>query len=198
MEKQEYLNLKNYKERNDNYCKWQYLEFKECDELLNYIHKIKPVLIGKSIDKILFSPDYCDFDDLNLDLEKDNENVSLDSGCPTIFEIEKHKLTLNMYSGSCLQISLDRELIVKDKKAMPYYDVSNLFSKNIIGKKIINFKLENISKYDAEASLDWYPDSILSENMFKSLIIELDNGFCLKNSICYDNSSISERKLENI
>ena len=198
MDEETYLNLKNHHERNDDYCKWQYLEFKECDELLNYIQMIKPVLIGKSIDKILFSPDYCDFDDLNLDLEKDNENVFLDSGCPTILEIEKHKLTLNMYAGSCLQISLDSELIVKDKKAMPYYDVSTLFSKNIIGKKIINIKLEHISQYDAQASIDWYPDAFLSENMFKSLLIELENGFCLKNSICYDNSSISERKLENI
>lgn len=199
MTEEVYSTQKKYKKVNEDY-KWQYLEFTKYSNLWNYIQSIKPLLVGESIGKILFSPDYFDYEEDNpkeicgYDFERNNENVYLDSGCPAILEIGEHKLILNMYSGSCLQISLDKELIVKDEKVMSYFDVSKLFSKNIIGKKITDIKIQKISRYDAEATHNWYPEKTLGNNMFKSLQIELENGYCLINSISFDNSAISEMK----
>lgn len=164
------------------------------------MQSIKHLLIGNCIDKVFVNSKSFDSGAENStkiqqdDLELDNENVCLDTGAPAILEIGNHKLILNMYGGSWLQISLDKELKVKDKETMPYCDVSKLYSKNIIGKKITDIKIESISRTDAETSVDWYPKKVLGENMFKSLRIKLENGYCLMNSIAFDNSMICEIK----
>lgn len=97
--------------------------------------------------------------------------------------------------GSWLEISLDKELIVKEKDIALYYDVSKLFSKNIIGRKITDIKIETISRYDAQASDTLYPRKILSDDMFQSLVIELDSGYSLVNSCDSTVSTISEIKI---
>ncbi|MCD7780550.1 MAG: hypothetical protein LUH05_07765 [Candidatus Gastranaerophilales bacterium] len=195
-----YNNLKKYKKTDDNYYTWEYLEFCNYSDLWVYVQSVKHLLIGNCIDKIFVSPEYSNAygessTKINrYDLEQDNENVCLDTGLPTILEIENHKLILYMYGGSRLQISLDKEFKVKDKEAVPYCDVSKLYSKNIIGKKITDIRIESISRADAEASVDWYHQNILGENMFKNLRIELENGYCLMNYITFDNSTICEIK----
>lgn len=88
-------------------------------------------------------------------------------------------------------------MTVKDEKVMSYFDVSKLFSKNIIGKKIIDIKIEPISKYDAQASDTLYPNKILSDDMFQSLIIELDSGYSLLISCVCSVSIISEVKTQH-
>lgn len=99
------------------------------------MQSIKHLLIGNCIDKIFVNPEFFDSSAENsikihqYDLELDNENVCLDTGTPAILEIGNHKLILNMYGGSWLQISLDKEFKVNNKEEMPYYDVSKLYSK---------------------------------------------------------------------
>ena len=195
-----YHNCKKYKNTDDNFYTWEYLEFTNSTDLWIYVQSISPLLIGNCIDKVFVNSKSFDSGAENStkiqqdDLELDNENVCLDTGAPAILEIGNHKLILNMYGGSWLQISLDKELKVKDKETMPYCDVSKLYSKNIIGKKITDIKIESISRTDAETSVDWYPKKVLGENMFKSLRIKLENGYCLMNSIAFDNSMICEIK----
>lgn len=200
MTEEAYSTHKKYKKVNIDY-KWQYLEFKKHSDLWNYIQSIKPLLVGESIGKILFNPDYFNYGEENpkeicgYNLEKVNEDVELSSHRPIILEIGEHKLILNMDYGSWLEISLDKELIVKEKDIALYYDVSKLFSKNIIGRKITDIKIETISRYDAQASDTLYPRKILSDDMFQSLVIELDSGYSLVNSCDSTVSTISEIKI---
>lgn len=192
-----YNKLKKYNKTDGNYCTWEYLEFTNCSDLWVYVQSIKHLLIGSCIDKVFVSPEFDSGTENSTNIQQygrelDNEGVCLDTSVPAILEIGNHKLILNMYGGSWLQISLDKELKVNDKETMPYCDVSKLYSKNIIGKKITDIRIESISRTDAETSVDWYPN--LRENMFKSLQIKLENGYCLINSIAFDNSMICEIK----
>ena len=195
-----YNKLKKYNKIDGNYYTWEYLEFTDCSDLWVYVQSIKHLLIGSCIDKIFVSPESFDSGMENstniqqYDIEQDNENVCLDTSEPIILEIGNHKLILNMYGGSWLQISLDKEFKVNNKEEITYCDISKLYSKNIIGKKITDIRIESISRTDAETSVDWYPKKVLGENMFKSLRIKLENGYCLMNSIAFDNSMICEIK----
>lgn len=187
--------VNNMAETKNEYVKWEYSEFTTATDLQKYVDEIKPLLIGESINHIFINPDtYTGGSYIQgYDLLKDNDGVSLDLTVgPSIFKIGNHTLIFEMYGGSDLYISLDKDFEILDKEEYIYFEVSALFSKNIIHQKIKDITIKPISKYDALGSIDWFPDEILSDDMFESLIFELENGNSLIIREVFDNTGIIE------
>ncbi len=178
-----------------SYYKWEYSEFTTKTELQKYIGEIKPILVGESINHIFINPDTAPGGSFiqGYDLLKDNENVSIDLAySPCIFKIGEHTFIFEMCGGSDLHVSLDKEFEIIDKEEFIYYEVSALYSKNIIRQKIKDITVKPISEYDAQASIDWFPSEVYSDDMFESLIFELENGSSLIIKEVFDNTGIIE------
>ncbi len=181
--------------KQQDYYKWEYSEFTTKTDLQAYIDKIKPVLIGESINHIFVNPDIVTGGSFiqGYDLLKDNEGVSIDLIYPPcIFKIGDHTFIFDMYGGSDLHVSLDKEFEIIDKEEFVYYEISALFSKNIIRQKIKDITIKPISKYDAQASIDWYPSEVYSDDMFERIVFELENGSSLIIREVFDNTGIIE------
>lgn len=179
----------------NEYIKWTYSEFKTLTDLQKYIDEIKPLLVGESINHIFINPDIVTGGSFiqGYDLLKDNENVSIDlTMAPSIFKIGNHTLVFDMHSGSNLHIALNKEFEILNKDEIVYYEISALFSKNIIRQKIKDITIKPITQYDAKASVDWFPSDVYSDDMFDSLIFELENNNSLIIREVFDNTGIIE------
>jgi len=180
----------------NQYYKWDYSEFITLSSLQKYVNELKPLLIGKSINHIFINPDY-NAGGSNIqgyDLLKDNENVDLDLIVgPSILKIGEHTLMFDMYGGSDLKISLNKEFEIINKEEIFYNEISSLFSKNVIGRKIKDITITPISEDEARGSLNWYPNQVFSDDMFEELIFELENGTKFVINIVFDNTGIHER-----
>jgi len=179
---------------NETNYKWEYSEFTTAIELKKFVDEIKPILIGEKIKSLFITSDnhYGTFID-GYNMLKDNENVSIDVAIyPSILKTENHTLIFNMYSGSDLEISLDKNIEILNSD-ITYCEISSLFAKNVVGQRIVDISIDKISKYDAAASDSWYPESIHSDDMFSSLIFKLENGHEFIITIIFDNTGIIER-----
>lgn len=186
---------KNMDKTDNKYIKWEYSEFTTKTDLQKYVDEIKPLLVGESINHIFINPDIVTGGSFiqGYDLLKDNDGVSIDLTVgPSIFKIGSHTLVFEMYGGSDLLIGLDKDFEIINKDEYVYYEISALFSKNIIHQKIKDITINPISKYDAQASIDWFPTEVLSDDMFKSLVFELENGSSLIIREVFDNTGIIE------
>ena len=193
---EEFENFLKYQvNKQQEFYKWDYSEFTTKTDLQAYVDKIKPILIGESINHIFVNPDIVTGGSFiqGYDLLKDNEGVSIDLVYPPcIFKIGDHTFIFEMYGGSDLHVSLDKEFEIIDKDEFTYYEISALFSKNIIHRKIKDITIKPISKYDAQASIDWYPSEVYSDDMFERIVFELENGSSLIIREVFDNTGIIE------
>lgn len=180
----------------EQYYKWNYSEFITLSSLQKYVDDLKTLLIGKSINHIFVNPDYNAGGSTiqGYDLLTDNENVSLDLIVgPSILKIGEHTLMFDMYGGSDLKISLNKEFEIINKEEIFYNEITTLFSKNVMGRKIKDITITPISEKDARGSLNWYPNQVFGDDMFEELIFELENGTKFVINIVFDNTGIHER-----
>lgn len=181
--------------RNNQFYNWDYSEFTTATELQKYIDEIKPVLVGKFVKQLIVCNEYYEDNSdffAGYDLTKENENATIDLIYgPCILKIENHTFCFDMYGGSHIFLSLDKKLEILDAEQMNYKDISVLFKKNIMGQKITDIRITGpYSDYDFAEN--WYDTKDISDDMFKDLIIEFENGHSLNICIVFDNTGIFE------
>ena len=181
---------------NESFIKWEPEIFSTYTKLKKYLDKIKPTLVGKPI-KSIFVP----LDEENIYKTTIANNNILEPikyaqiewliG-PAIIKIGNHNFLIETFSGSYFEIALDKkiELINEDIR---YHECSFIFSENIIGHKITDIYPTKAKSID-DFGLDYIASDYESEDMFKNLVIKLDNNYKLLITVIHDFTMILESK----
>ena len=181
--------------KNEQFYNWDCLEFTTATKLEEYIDEIKPLLVGKIAKQLIVRNEYYEGNSdffARYDLTKENENATIDLIYgPCILKVENHTFCFDMYGGSHIFLSLDKKLEILDAEEMNYKDISVLFKKNIMGQKITCIRITRAYS-DYDFADNWYVTKDISDDMFKDLIIEFENGHSLNISIIFDNTGIFE------
>ncbi len=189
---------------------WQAKYFYTSTELNNFIEPLKSKLLGKSIDKIMITGHIytsCGYDD--------KENYCVKYSCDEKWVIEDNNVEKQIQSLPThkVSLSLDDPLILcfgnihfeinycefsnaqigintlNSMSNADWQDVSDYFVKNIIGKKLLDIKINQTcipNKYTSHYRKN-------GEKMYDEIVFVFENGYQLEISSDIDYMSLAER-----
>ena len=210
MEK-EYFNSKNWTAKN----------YKTASELENFLNSVKPSLIGKNISKIMVmghifnaaenyydhigdkwfmydnDNNYVEIKEEEVEFLKNdtNEKVLLQLDEPVVLFFDNDRLEIEYTEGSLAQVgfnSLTLEEISAIEGCYAWKDVSHYFSKNIIGRKLVDIVINKTNEL-------YFPCFSFErkdvEDMYEEIIFIFDNDIRLEiNMYLADYMSVAEVK----
>ena len=180
------------------YEKWNKKEFTRAEELQNYLNEIKPLLVGKSLSKIMMMG-------VNFNDNSENETAGLWVDEPLVFFIGDNRLEIDQNDmGSHIFISINQLTLTEnsyqnkdciDYKAPPHIwqDISGEHFKNCINQIVQDIYIKRttkVSDFD-----ECYCSGNDGDDMFCEFCIKFQNGYEIVFSTIMDYSLVTERKV---
>ena len=185
---------------------WSAKQYKTATELQSFIDSIKNTLIGKNIGKIMVmghifnaaenyydhidnkwymydnDNNYVEIDEEDVEFLKydTNENVALLLDEPVVLFFDDNRFEIEYTEGSLAQVGLNT-LTLQEKsfieREYAWQDVSHYFSKNIVGKKLIDIVIN-------KTNILYFPcfsfERNDGEDMYEEIVFIFENGFKLE------------------